>query len=133
MTAGTASRAALRFRLDSGLFSLPLERIHHLAGYAALSGTAEDYFLGWLLLHGEYVPVFDLNRVVCDTSAHETFGTRIMVVEGAAGAGGRYLGLLAEDVTDTVHPEDKDVTPLPLDAYLQMLYPLVPLRPGDAA
>ena len=58
-------KLALRLRLESGPCSFPLERVHHLAGYAALTGVTDEYFVGWLAFHGEQVPVFDLNRVWC--------------------------------------------------------------------
>ena len=77
------SRVALRFALSSGVWSIPLHRLHHLAGYATLAGEPEDYFRGWLTMRGEQVPVFDLNLVVCDQPTPEHFGSRIMVVNAA--------------------------------------------------
>src|SRR5208283_2153385 len=95
---------ALRFALASGAWSIPLSRLHHLAGYAALSGEPEDYFLGWLGMRGEQVPVFDLNLVVCDQPTPQHFGSRIMVLNAGRDAPTPYIGLLAAGVTDTVAP-----------------------------
>src|SRR5208282_4431354 len=80
------SDLGLRFTLSSGAWSIPLHRLHHLAGYATLSGRSEDYFLGWLALHGEEVPVFDLNLIVCDQPTPERFGSRIIILRAAAGS-----------------------------------------------
>jgi len=125
-------RIALRLRLDSGPCSIPLHRVHHLAGYATLAGEPEDYFLGWLTFHGDSVPVFDLNRVVCDQPTPEVFGSRILILAAAPESPTRLLGLLAAGVTDTLSPADphhSDFPPLDLDAYLPMLYTLIPPLP----
>jgi chemotaxis signal transduction protein len=132
------TRLALRLRLDDGLHSIPLHRVHQLVGYATLTGEPEDYFLGWLILHGNPVPVFDLNRVVCDQPTPENFGSRIVVLEAAPNSPTRYLGLLAAGVTDTVapgtllEPAEHQPEPLNLDLYLPMLYTLVPPLPAIA-
>jgi chemotaxis signal transduction protein len=120
------SGIALRFALSSGIRSMPLHRLHHLAGYATLKGTPEDYFLGWLAMRGEQVPVFDLNRVVCDQPTPEHFGSRIMVLKAAPESPTPYIGLLAAAVTDTVSPEAAPVETLDLDSYLPMLYTMIP-------
>jgi len=133
-------RLALRFRLADGLHSIPLHRVHQLTGYATLAGEPEDYFLGWLTLHGDPVPVFDLNRVVCDQPTPENFGSRIIVLEAAPGSAAdsptHYLGLLAAGITDTVapgeHQIEHQIEPLNLDSYLPMLYTLIPPLPITA-
>ncbi len=119
----------LRFRLHSATHAIPLHRVHSLVGYATLAGIAEDYFLGWLTFHGDAVPVFDLNRVVCDQPTPENFGSRIILIKTSPGAATSYLGLLAAEVTDTVPAGDQEATALDLDSYLPMLYPLIPEVP----
>jgi chemotaxis signal transduction protein len=133
---GVRSRVALRFALSSGIWSIPLHRLHHLAGFATLAGKPEDYFLGWLMMRGEQVPVFDLNLVVCDQPTPEHFGSRIMVIKTAPEAPTAYIGLLAAGVTDTVVLNAASIERLDLDSYLPMLYtliPPVPLEPTSAA
>jgi chemotaxis signal transduction protein len=125
------SGVALRFALSSGVWSIPLHCLHHLAGYAALTGTPEDYFLGWLAMRGEQVPVFDLNRVVCDQPTPEHFGSRIMVLKAGPESPSPYLGLLAAGVTDTVSPDAASVEQFDLDSYLPMLYTLIPAAPTE--
>jgi chemotaxis signal transduction protein len=121
----------LRFRLQSGAHAVPLRSVHGVAGYASLVGEPDDYFLGWLRFHGKLMPVFDLNRVVCETPTEATFGSRIIVLECGEGAPAPYIGLLAAGVTDTVAGNDPEVTPLELSGYLDMLYTLIPEPPRE--
>jgi chemotaxis signal transduction protein len=125
------SGLALRLALSSGVFSVPLHRLHHLAGYATLTGEPEDYFLGWLMLRGDWVPVFDLNRVACDEPTPEQFGSRILVLRAGAASRTPYIGLLAAQVTDTVSVKSPDIHALELDSYLPILYSLIPMDPAD--
>ena len=124
-------RLALRFVLSSGVWSLPLGRLHHLAAYATLTGEPEDCFLGWLGMSGEQVPVFDLNLVVCDQPTPEQFGSRIMVLKAGPGAPAAYVGLLAGGVTDTIAVDAASVEPLDPESYLPMLYSLIPRPPAE--
>jgi chemotaxis signal transduction protein len=129
--AGTGrSGLALRFALASGAWSIALNRLHHVAGYAALSGEPEDYFLGWLAMRGEQAPVFDLNLVVCDQPTPQHFGSRIMVLKAGRDASTPYIGLLAAGVTDTIMPGPAAVERFDLDSYLPMLYTLIPPVPA---
>ena len=138
MTAEAQPRIALRLKLDSGTWSIPLHRVHRLAGYATLMGQAEDYFLGWLKFHGEQVPVFDLNRVVCDAPTPESFGSRIVLLSTDGKAAVPHIGLLAGGVTDTFlqgaeGAEGDEVLPLDIDSYLPLLYTMIPTAPAATA
>jgi len=123
--------ASLRLRLQSGPYSVPLKRVFRVAGFAALSGEPDEYLLGWFSFYGQQTPVFDLNRVICETATPEEFGSRIIVVEAAPDSPVPYIGLLAPGVTDTTGADDKDVTPLDLDLYLQMLTNFIPVPPAQ--
>jgi len=124
---------ALRLSLGSGLFSVPIHRVYHLAGYATLTGDPDDYFQGWLTFRGNPVPVFDLNRIVCDQPTPEHFGSRILLIKVAPESLTAYLGLLAGGITDTIAAETASEAPsaemLDLDSYLPMLYTLIPPLP----
>jgi len=120
---------SLRFRLQSGPYELPLRRIYRVAGFASLAGEPDEYFRGWLTFHGCVAPVFDLNRVICETPTAEEFGTRIILVEAGPDAPVPYVGLLASGATDTCATDDPGVTPLDLDLYLQMLSNFIPEPP----
>ena len=119
----------LRFRLENGVHAIPLSRVHRVAGFASLAGAPDEYFLGWLRFHGKPVPVFDLNRVVCDASTPEEFGSRIILVESGENADVPLVGLLAAGVTDTCAGDDAGVQALNLDMYLQMLSNFIPSSP----
>src|SRR5271169_5436756 len=120
----------LSFRLKSGEHAIALARVYSIVGYAKLSGESDDYFLGWLCFHGEWVPVFDLNRVVCEQPAPETFGTRIILVRADDGAPVRLIGLLAAGVTDTMMAGGTTATLFNVDDYLPMLVNLIPVVPA---
>jgi chemotaxis signal transduction protein len=122
----------LSFRLKSGHHAMPLARAYSIVGYAALTGESDDYFLGWLRFHGEWVPVFDLNRVVCEEPTAETFGTRIILALAGDLSPVRLMGLLAAGVTDTVAAGDTSAVPLNLEDYLPMLVNMVPDVPAVA-
>jgi hypothetical protein len=124
------SRISLRILLASGPCSIPLDRVHHLAAYATLSGEPDDYFRGWLNFRGHPTPVFDLNRIVCDQPTLPLFSSRIIVLQTPAGTSTPYIGLLAPGITDTVAPGDPAAQPLNLDSYLPMLYTLIPDLPN---
>jgi chemotaxis signal transduction protein len=123
--------ANLRLRLQSGPHAVPLTRVYRVAGFAALTGEPDEYFVGWLRFYGRQTPVFDLNRVICETPTPEEYGSRIIVVEAGPGAPVPYIGLLAPGVTDTAAADDKDTTPLDLDLYLQMLSNFIPAPPAQ--
>jgi chemotaxis signal transduction protein len=123
----------LRFRLQSGAHAIPLERVYRIAGFASLSGVPDEFFLGWLKFRGGQVPVFDLNRVVCDAATPEEFGSRIILVETRQNESVPCVGLLAAGVTDTCATEDADVQLLDLDLYLQMLSNFIPSPPAQQA
>jgi len=129
MTAESQHRIQLRVQLHSGLNTIPLYRVHRLVGYATLTGEPDDYFLGWLTFHGQQIPVFDLNRIVCDQPTPESFGTRIILVATSANAPTPFIGLLAAGVTDTL-VSSPDTQPLDLDSFLPMLYTLTPTTPS---
>ena len=119
----------LRFRLQSGLHAVPLKRVYRLAPFASLLGEPEEYFLGWMCFYGRWTPVFDLNQVVCDSPTPEELGSRVLLVDAAPGSAVPYIGLLAAGMTDTVASDDRGVTPLDLDLYLQMLSTFIPPLP----
>jgi len=121
----------LCFRLQSGPHALPLRRVYRVAGFASLTGTPDEYFLGWLTFHGRQAPVFDLNRVVCDTPTPEEFGSRIILVEAGPDAPVPYIGLLAAGVTDTCAADVPGVTLLDIELYLQMIANFIPDPPAN--
>ena len=123
----------LHFRLQSGPHSLPLSRVYRIAAFASLTGDPDEYFAGWLRFYGRLVPVFDLNRVVCEVSTPEEIGSRIMLVEAPPGASVPCIGLLAPAVTQTVDSAAPGTIALDLDLYMQMLSNFIPAIPESAS
>jgi len=124
--------ACLHFRLQSGLYAVPLSRVYRVAAFAALTGQPDEYFAGWLRCHDRVVPVFDLNRVVCEVSTPEEFGSRIILVEVSPVGGMSYMGLLAPAVTVATDLQSSGATLMDLDLYLQMLANFIPPLPERA-
>ena len=120
----------LSFRLKSGEHAIPLARVHLVVGFAKLMGEHDDYFLGWLCFHDEWVPVFDLNQVACEQPAPETFGTRIILVRTGHVAPVQLIGLVAAGVTDTIADGSTGATLFDLDGYLPMLMNMIPDAPA---
>jgi chemotaxis signal transduction protein len=123
------ARAALRVELGDAVYGIALDRLDHLVGFCALAGEPDDYFRGWLRFRGRHIPVFDLNRILCDQPTPEVFGSRILIVPGVKRPGG--IGLLAPRATDTAilgDLEDSGVSlqELDLDSYLSMLEAMIP-------
>jgi hypothetical protein len=102
--------------------------VHRVSAFATLTGQPDEYFAGWLQFCGSMVPVFDLNKVVCEASTPEEFGSRIILVQ-APGAAVPNVGLLAPMVTETINASAPGATPLDLDLYLQMLANFIPAVP----
>lgn len=123
----------LRFQLQSGPHAVPLSRVYRVAAFASLTGKPDEYFAGWLHYSGRMVPVFDLNRVICEASTPEEFGSRIMLVEAPAEARVPHIGLLAPAVTDTMAGDDPGTAKLDLDLYLQMLVNFIPAAPESVS
>lgn len=121
--------SCLRIRLEDGWFAVPLERVYRVAGFAALDGEPDEYFLGWLIFQGRQAPVFDLNKVMCEKPTPEQFGTRIILMEMGPDAPVPYVGLLAAGVTDTCRADEPGVQKLDVDLYLQMLANFMPSLP----
>ena len=73
---------------------------------------APGYVAGLLNYRGESVPVLDLCMLLHDRKCAAVFGSRIVLVKYPDARGAeRILGLLAEQVTDTLQCEAKEFRP----------------------
>jgi chemotaxis-related protein WspB len=75
---------------------------------------APDYVAGLFNYRGSFVPVVDLRQLIQSQSCHSCLSTRIIIVNYPTGDRSRYLGLMAEKVTDTFYPQSsqtKDFSP----------------------
>lgn len=74
-----------------------LRKIHHVP----------DYVAGVFNYRGSIVPVIDLCHLIQGTACRARFSTRIMIVNYPIKDGSRrYLGLMAERVTETLNRPD---------------------------
>lgn len=68
-----------------------------------------DYVIGIFNYRGSFVPLIDLGRAIRGKSCHSCLSTRIIIVNYPTGRdGSRYLGLIAEKVTDTFYREPSE-------------------------
>lgn len=72
---------------------------------------APGYVAGLLNYRGESVPVLDLCMLLHDKNCAAVFSSRIVLVNYPDTSGTRVLGLLAEQVTDTLQREAEEFRP----------------------
>jgi chemotaxis-related protein WspB len=66
---------------------------------------APAYGAGLFNYRGFFVPVIDLRQLLQGQSCYPCLSTRIIIVNYPLGDRTRYLGLMAEKVTDTFYPQ----------------------------
>jgi len=72
--------------------SVPLRKLHHVP----------QYVTGLLNYRGAIAPVVDLSHLIQGTSSRFLLSTRIMIVKSSETTAVPYLGLLAEEVIQTL-------------------------------
>ena len=95
----------LVFQLGASRYALDVRGISEVAPYARLEplARAPAYVAGLFDFRGELVPVIDLCRLVGDVACKAHMTSRIMLVAyRLPGGEQRLLGLLAEQVTETL-------------------------------
>jgi chemotaxis-related protein WspB len=101
----------LLFQVDNDFYALQgsrvvevipkvnLRKLHHVPEYAA----------GLFNYRGQIVPVVDICCLLRGTSSRYSFNTRIIMVDyGEIRQNRKYVGLIAEKVTETLHKTDSD-------------------------
>ena len=101
----------LMFRLGKDRYALPATQVVEVLPMLAVKQIpqAPPAVRGAFDFRGRPVPLVDLTQMALGTPAREQLSTRIVLVDYPDGAGGaRLLGLLAEQVTETLrrNPED---------------------------
>ncbi len=76
---------------------VPLQRLPRMPSYAA----------GLLNYRGEIVPVLDLSVMLNGRASRPLLSTRVMVIK-VGGTEGLLIGLMAEDVAETMTVQEKD-------------------------
>ena len=101
----------LLFRLDKDRYALPAREVFEVLPMleVKLIPQAPPAVRGAFDFRGQPVPLIDLSQLALGRPSREQLSTRIVLVEQPDGRGGtRLLGLLAEQVTETMrrNPED---------------------------
>ncbi len=103
----------LVFQLGTSRYALKAQAICEVAPYARLEPIAQApaYVAGLFDFRGELVPVIDLRHLVQGQDCNRHMTSRIMLVDyPLPGGGQRLLGLLAEQVTETLKVNGDDFT-----------------------
>ena len=101
----------LLFRLGKDRYALPAVQVAEVLPMLEVKQIplAPPAVCGAFDFRGRPVPLIDLSRMALGVAAREQLSTRIVLVDYPDGRGGtRLLGLLAEQVTETMrrNPED---------------------------
>jgi chemotaxis-related protein WspB len=103
----------LLFQLGNGRYAVPAREVMEVASMVVLEPLpkAPDYIAGLFNYHGQHVPVLDLCKLVSNQSCSNRITTRMILVEFPLETGGtRTLGLLAEQVTETLQLNEQEFT-----------------------
>jgi chemotaxis-related protein WspB len=101
----------LLFRLGKDRYALPVKQVVEVLPMLEVKQLpqAPPAVRGAFDFRGQPVPLLDLSQLALGRPAHALLSTRIVLVDYPDGRGGtRLLGLLAEQVTETMrrNPED---------------------------
>lgn len=93
----------LLFRINDNLYGLDIADVVEIIPNVPLQviPRAPDYIAGLLTYRGATAPVVDLSMLIVGRRARLSLSTRIMLVRHPT-ADAAWVGLLAEDVTETV-------------------------------
>ena len=93
----------LLFRINDNLYGLDIAEVVEIIPNVPLQAIprAPDYISGLLTYRSATAPVVDLSMLIAGRCAQPSLSTRIMLVRHPT-ADAAWVGLLAEDVTETV-------------------------------
>lgn len=80
--------------------------------------SGQPYLAGFLNYRGTIVPILDLARLIEQQTSCPHLSTRIMMIQYPVPQDSRlcHLGLIAEQVTETLNPATREIRPLNLDS-----------------
>ena len=109
----------LLFQLGRDRYALDVAQVAEVIPLVQLKALpqAPRGVAGLCNYRGKAVPVIDLSALALDRPARARLSTRLILVRYAApGGGDELLGLLAEQVTDTIRREPAEFTPAGVDS-----------------
>ena len=100
----------ITFRLGGQRYALEAERIVEVLPLVELQTVlrAPPGIAGTLNYHGEFVPVLDLSQMILGRPAPPRLSTRLLVARVKRDQDFRLLGIIAENVTETMRCEASD-------------------------
>ena len=100
----------ITFRLGGERYALEAERIVEVLPLVDLQTVLRPPpgIAGTLNYHGEFVPVLDLSQMILGRPAPQRLSTRLIVARVNGDQGFRLLGIIAENVTETMRCDAND-------------------------
>ena len=101
----------LLFKVDSARYSLSVADVVELVPYVLLQNLpkAPDYISGLMNYRGNIVPVVDLSVLICERPVKRLMSSRIILIKPVKEEK-RYIGLLAENVTEAIKIDERSFT-----------------------
>ncbi|WP_448286444.1 chemotaxis protein CheW [Phormidesmis priestleyi] len=101
----------LLFRAGDNLYAIASAQVVEVIAIVTLRKLDQvpPYVAGVLNYHGSIVPVIDLCSLIVGTPCRSRYSTRIIMMKDTSD---RLLGLLAEQVTETLSQDDTELSPI---------------------
>ncbi len=101
----------LLFNIDGERYSLSVADVVELVPYVTLQNLpkAPEYIAGLMNYRGNIVPVVELSILICDRPVKRLMSSRIILIKPVKEEN-RYIGLLAENVTEAVKIDEATFT-----------------------
>lgn len=106
----------LLFKIDDERYGLDVADVVELVPYVSLQSLpkAPDYIPGLMNYRGKIVPVVDLAMLISDKPVKQLMSSRIILIKPIK-TENRYIGLLAENVTETIKVSEDAFTDTGID------------------
>ncbi len=100
----------LLFNVDDERYGMDVADVVELVPYMVLQKLpkAPGFVAGLLNYRGHIVPIIDLSILLANRSSRQLLSSRIILIRPAISGNKRFVGLLAEQVTETSKIPDDD-------------------------
>ena len=102
----------LLFKVDDKRYGMDVANVVELVPYMKLQQLpkAPDFIAGLLNYRGRIVPVVDLSFLLVNRPSQQLLSSRIILIRPSLEEKDRFIGLLAEQVTEASKIPDEDFT-----------------------
>ncbi len=106
----------LLFKVNSGRYGLDVADVVELVPYVSMQSLpkAPEYIPGLMNYRGKIVPVVDLAMLINNSPVRQLMSSRIILIKPVK-SNRRYVGLLAENVTEIIRVTEDDFTDTGID------------------